>query len=195
MQPGEHILDIAFQLRERSGSVSVSMRPNDAPGEAGHDLLDATLDPAVVAGFPIITAVLDYIGYGPRAWCGWLQVLHVERAGKPTEHIVDAINVMGSDSPLYCFGYLPTFADAPASPGHSDMDWRADTFLVAIPGIIGASALQRVCGFRWGYDLRNGKPQRLRSPTVTGTAEWDYCRPTLTAAHPGWTLSPDGEPD
>lgn len=110
------------------------MRPNDAPDEAGHELLDATLGPAAVVDFPIVTAALGYSGYGPRAWCGWLQVLHIERTDEPTEHIVDAINVTGSDSPLYCFGYLPTFADAPASPGHADMDWRADTFLVTIPG-------------------------------------------------------------
>lgn len=191
MRPVEHTLSIPFQLRDRSGSVSVSMRSNDSFGEAGHHLLDASLSPDAVAHFPIITAVLEYVGYGPRAWCGWLQVLHIDRAGEPTEHIVDAINVTGSDAPLYCFGYLPTFADAPASPGHRDMDWRADTFLVAMPGVIGASALQRLCGFRWGYDLRDGKPQRLRGPIVTGTGEWNDCRPIVSAAYPDWTLSPD----
>lgn len=185
MQSAAHRISIPFRLRHRSGSVAVSMRPNDGSGESGHDLLDPSLDPAAVAGFPVITASIDYAGYGPRAWCGWLQVLHIERAGEPVEHLIDAINVAESGSPLYGFGYLPPFADAPVSLDRRDMRWRADTFLVAIPGVIGSRAVESVCGFSWGYEMRGGMP-RLMPLAVTRSADWMRCQQILSNAYPAW---------
>ena len=181
-------LAIPFQLRERDGVVSVSIRSNDSPVESGHHLLVPSLTPTAVFGFPIMTATIDSQCIGPRAWCGWIQVLHLERKGHPTEHLVDAINLNREDSPLYCFGYLPTLADAPASPGHPDMDWHADSFLVARPGIVGARAIGPVCSFSWGYDLRDGRPSAIHEPAVTGPEAWERCRPTLDDAYRGWTF-------
>jgi hypothetical protein len=94
--------------------------------------------------------------------------------------------VFGEVSPLYAFGYCPTFADYPANPHHPDRDWLADAFLTGIPDIARSRVLEPAAGFRWSYRLEAGRPTELFTPQRVGTDTWQHHRPTLRETYPTW---------
>jgi len=181
-------LHVPFLLRDRNGTVHVSLRPNDDPEDLGHRLVAVGYDEQAFRGFPCVKATIDYDGDGPRAWMGWLQVTRRrDDRGVLTENI-DALPLLRAASPLYTFGYLPTFCDCPANPDHPDGDWMAHTFLVAVPDVARSRALAPVVAFQWGYRLVCRRPVTLLAPAALSLESWDTHRHLLESGYPTWTF-------
>jgi len=183
-----------LRLRERAGTIHVEVVPNTDPEDFGHPLVAVGFEEDLFRGFPCVTGTIAYAGTGPRAWMGWVQVIE-RRDVKGTVTIdVDTAPVFATGSPLYAFGYLPTFSDFPANPDHPDGDWVAETFLVAIPDVIRSSVLVPVAAFSWGYRLRNHRPVQLFPPEQLELSAWDARRDLLGSRHADWTFEPNGTP-
>jgi hypothetical protein len=99
---------------------------------------------------------------------------------------VDALPFFAG-TPLYTYGHLPTFFDAPANPDHPDGTWRADTFLVIAPDVIRTQHLSPIAAFTWGYRLVAGYPDVL-DPARIDADGWSGHRAALAAAYPTWTF-------
>jgi len=179
-------LQLTFRLRDRPGVIAVRVEPNTHPDASGHELIASNYDRAAFAGFPLATATITYDGYGPRAWLGWLQVVERHDVDGMVSRAVDSARVPDDASPFYVFGYCPTFADAPANPDHPDGEWRAHTFLAYIPDVVHSRVLRPVTGFRWGYQLKGGRPRTLHAPLPIGALEWSASRALLETEFPGW---------
>lgn len=180
-------LTIPFVARGLGGAVRIALRPNDDPVATGHGRVAADFDAEAFRGFPLATAEVDYAGEGPRAWFSWIQwVTHV-RDGRELSRRLDVPE--RSATPDYVVGYKPTFADAPANPSHTDLEWVASTWLVSedrdddAPDIRG---LEPLAGFRWGYRRRDpGTPTEVLEPRVADASCWAELGPLL-AAVPRW---------
>lgn len=144
-----HSLELPFRLRDRDGTVHVEVVPNANPEELGHHLVAVGYDEDRFRGFPCLTATITYAGAGPRAWMGWVQLIERRDIDGSVTTQVDGAPVFEQGSPLYAFGYLPTFSDFPANPDHPDGDWVAQTFLVAIPDVVRSTVLVPVTAFSW----------------------------------------------
>lgn len=94
-----------------------------------------------------------------------------------------------SPGPLYVFGYLPTFADAPANPDHHGLDWVADAFLVTVEHLR-ATCLRPVVGFRWGYRRPAGNRTELIAPSPAGAAEWSALATDVRRQYPERSTEP-----
>ncbi len=172
MQDGPvQTLDISFRLRERDGTIHIEVVPNTDPKDLGHPLVAVGYDEDLFRGFPCITGTIAYAGSGPRAWMGWVQVIERRDVEGTVTIEVDLAPVFAAGSPLYAFGYLPTFSDFPANPDHPNGDWVAATFLLAIPNVV------RSCcaGARGGVFLRlpvagppSGRPVRAGATWALG---------------------------
>jgi hypothetical protein len=191
---GRRTLDLPFELRGRRGTVTASIRPNDDPEDLGHPLIATGYRREAFVGFPVLTATVAYDGDGPRAWMGWVQVVHRHDTDGTTTGDVDTLPVFGAGSPMCVFGHRPTFSDAPANPDHPNGDWLADAFLVAIPDVGRSPVLFPVAGFRWGYRLHRGVPVALLGPDALPDSTWVHHRILLATQFPGWTFL-DREPD
>jgi hypothetical protein len=187
-------LDLPFRLRDRDGGVHVELVPNTDPEDFGHPLVAIGYDEELFRGFPCVTGTIAYGGVGPRAWMGWVQVIERRDVVGEVALGVDLAPVFADGSPLYAFGYLPTFSDFPANPSHPDGDWVAETFLVAIPDVVRSSVLVPVTAFRWGYRLRDHRAVELFEPEALGLDAWDRRRTLLAGNHPDWTFEPAGTP-
>jgi hypothetical protein len=182
-------LVLPFTCRGDTGTVQVHYGVTTDPGALGFDLVASGFDNARFAGFPAIRAEVSLDGAGYRAVVGWLQVIS-RSVGAGGELVVelDLPPVLAAaDSPLACFGYLPTFFDAPANPDHPDGDWVAETFLAALPDIARTRRVAAVTGFRWGYRLAAGRPAPLPVAPI-GPQRWDAHRPMLAETYPSWTF-------
>lgn len=188
------VLEVPFRLRGREGALHVEVVPNTDPEDLGHPLVAVGYDAEAFVGFPCVTATVTYAGAGPRAWMGWVQVVERRDVDGTVVAEVDAAPVFAEGSPLYSFGYLPTFSDFPANPGHPDGDWVAETFLVAIPDVVRSAVLVPVAAFSWGYRLRDHRPVQLFDPTSLPLATWEGWRELLAERHPAWTFSSAGTP-
>jgi hypothetical protein len=140
------------------------------------------VDENVFRGFPVCTAALTYDGEGINAFFGWIHV--ITAVGEVT---VDLLPNLDQTDPFYTYGYLPTFFDAPANPGHPDGTWRADTFLVLVPDVVRSRVVVPVAGFSWGYDLSASRPTVLPA-TELQTDDWAEHRDLLEASHPVWVF-------
>ncbi len=187
-------LRLAFALRGRRGAVTAEVLPNTDPEELGHSLVADEYDEDAFRGFPAVTAWVSYDGRGPRAWMGWLQVIEARDDDGGVATRVDAVPVLGESSPLYTFGYCPTFSDFPANPHHPDGDWVADTFLVAVPDVVRSQVLFPVVGLRWGYRLQGGRPVELFAPSPLPVEGWRRHRSLLETDYPSWTFL-ESEPE
>ena len=107
---------------------------------------------------------------------------------------IDRAPVFADGSPLYAFGYLPTFSDFPANPDHPDGDWVAETFLVAIPDVVRSAVVVPVAAFSWGYRLRDHRVVEVFEPKQLERSAWDDRRALLHSSHPGWTFESGGTP-
>jgi hypothetical protein len=164
----------------------VELSVNDDPVRLGHPLVAQNFDAHRFIGFPVLKATIEYAGVGLNAAMGWVQVIgHYDANGNAGDVVVDRFPLGPEDSPLYTYGYMPTFFDAPANPDHADGTWRADTWLVAIPDIIRTRRLGPLAGFRWGYRLRAKRPELLELEALT-SAEWRALLPQLRREHPRW---------
>jgi hypothetical protein len=119
-------LALPFVLRGASGRVHVELLRNTDPVRLGHALVAIGFDEERFRGFPVVRASITYSGEGLRAAMGWIQVVRHIAADRLGEVAVDRFPLGPEDSPLYTYGYLPTFFDAPANPDHPDGVWQAD---------------------------------------------------------------------
>lgn len=185
-------LDLPFRLRDRDGQVHVEIVPNTDPEDLGHPLVAVGYDRESFVGFPCITGAISYDGAGPRGWMGWVQVIERRDTDGTVSTGVDLAPVFAEGSPLYAFGYLPTFSDFPANPDHPDGDWIAETHLVAIPDVVRSAVLVPVVGFRWGYRLQDHRCVELFAPERLSPSAWDDRRAFLVDEHPTWRFEPAG---
>ena len=169
----------------------VASSTNDDPVAIGHPLVAAPFDPEAFRGFPVVRASVEYEGAGLFAVMGWVQVIrHFDEHGGEVDLAVDRFPLGAEDSPLYTYGYLPTFFDAPANPDDPDGVWRADTWLVVVPDIVRTRRIAAVTGFGWGYRLRSGRPELLPL-TRLSRSEWLALLPRLRVEHPRWAFLED----
>ena len=128
---------LPFACLGDAGTVEVHCGVTSDPAALGFDLAASGFDNARFTGFPAIRAEVSLDGEGYRAVVGWLQVISrsLAASGKLVVEVDLPPVLATTDSPLACFGYLPTFFDAPANPDHPDGEWVAETFLVALPDI------------------------------------------------------------
>ncbi|HTZ29607.1 MAG TPA: hypothetical protein VMC83_36760 [Streptosporangiaceae bacterium] len=188
-QSADPALELPFACRGDAGTVQVHYGVTSDPAALGFDLAAIDFDSTRFAGFPAIRAEVAMDGEGYRAVVGWLQVItRSVAAGGELIVEVDLPPVLATmDSPLACFGYLPTFFDAPANPDHPDGEWVAETFLAELPDIARTRRLAAVTGFRWGYRLSAGTPAPLAVMPI-GPDRWETHRPMLADAYPSWTF-------
>jgi len=178
-------LVLPFALRGATGRVDVEVLPNTDPVRMGQPLVAIGFDEERFRGFPVVRASITYSGEGIRAAMGWIQVIRHIGADRVAEVAVDRFPLGPDDSPLYAYGYLPTFFDAPANPDHPDGVWQADTWLIAIPDVIRSRRVSPVTGFRWGYRLESGRPS-LRPLTRLALPDWRDLLPALRDEHRRW---------
>lgn len=177
-------LSVPFEVRGQRGLVNVRVVANDDPWASGHQLLVPDLVAESFRGFPICTATLRYHGQGINAIMGWVQLATRDFDGLVS---VDALPFHAEASPLFSYGHLPTFFDAPANPDHPDGVWRADTFLVIAPDVIRTRSLVPVAAFTWGYRLSGGYPDPL--DPVRRDADWSDHRGVLQKSYPDWIFA------
>lgn len=178
-------LSVPFEVRGQRGLINVRVLANDDPWASGHQLVMPGVNAESLRGFPICTATLRYHGQGINAIMGWVQVItRTEVATGRSTTTVATLPFLADAGPLYAYGHLPTFFDAPAHPEHPDGDWRADTFLVVAPDVIHTRALEPVAAFTWGYRLRGGYADPTDPERRAG--DWADKRATLAAAYPYW---------
>lgn len=154
--PRQPALTVPFHVRGYDGRVSVFYGANTDPAHWGFNLLALPFDIALVEGFPVCEAVIDYAGAGYRAAMGWIQVVtHTDLTGRAWASVDVAPMPWQSDNPLANFGYLSAMFDAPGpNPPRRDETWGAETFLAIVPDVARSRRVQAVLGFRWGYDLK-----------------------------------------
>ncbi len=176
-------LSVPFETRGRQGRVEVVLQPNDDPVKSGHTFIAPSIDPAALQGFPVVTASVHLDAVGPAGVFGWIQLV-TQRLGRGQIHrAIDAVEWMG---PMCAFGYLPTFMDAPATPGDPDAIWSADTFLVQLPDVSRTHHLTPLCGFQWGYRMAGGGQGGLLPLRAADRAGWRDLRVVLEREHPSW---------
>jgi hypothetical protein len=181
-------LTLPFAARGESGQVRVYTDVCTDPVALGFDLCAVGFDEPSFHGFPVVRAELDYRGHGYRAHFGWLQVITRTQNGA-AEATVDLAPWSYPDTnPLFAFGLLPTFFDAPANPG-TDHHWIAETYLVASPDVARSRRLATLAAFTWGYDIRYGEPSPI-PPASLDLSQWDTRRPQLSADFPTWAFMP-----
>lgn len=177
-------LTVPFETRGQRGLVNIRVLANNDPWASGHQLVVPDLDAESFRGFPICTATLRYHGQGLNAMMGWVQLItNTEAATGRSTVEVDVAPIL--TGPLYSYGHLPTFFDAPANPDHPDGVWRADTFLVIVPDVIRTRVLVPIAAFRWGYRLVGGHPDAL-DPERRET-DWAEFKTVLSTSYPDWT--------
>jgi len=178
-------LSVPFEVRGQRGLINIRVLPNEDPWASGHQLVVPDLHVESFRGFPICTATLRYHGQGINAIMGWVQVVTREF---DRDVSVDVLPFLAEAGPLYAYGHLPTFFDAPANPDHPDGEWRADTFLVIAPDVMHSRTLEPVAAFTWGYRISSGVPDVL-DPARASATDWAGHRPTLSTAYPTWTFT------
>ena len=165
--------------------MSVELSTNDDPEATGHGLIARDFDREAFTGFPIVSAEVDYPGSGPRGIFYWIQTVEHAHADGGHDTGVDSIH-----PPFYSFGYRPAFMDAPANPGHPDMDWIARAFLVEDPRVVGSSTFRPLAGFVWGYRLRDGRVEHLLELRRVEEEDWDAVREVYARELPDVRLEP-----
>ncbi len=177
---------IPFTLRDGAGTITVEYGVNEDPGRWGYPLLGLPDDPKLASGCPVLHATVEYPGEGYAAVLGWIQIVHLGTRDFD-EVIVDAApQIAGAGIPWVYWGTRPTFFDAP-STARRELQWRAHTFLACTPDAVMSRQVSPVCGFSWGYDVKNGEPS-IAPLSVDGLAHWSDARQTLAQSCPGWTF-------
>jgi hypothetical protein len=172
---------LAFDAHGHPGTIEVAYETEGDPDVIGFDLVAIGYDdPERFRGFPVMHASVTYKGTGYRGVFGWIQVINCDDVDVPSF-------LRDTDSPFAAFGYLPAFYDAPANPDHPDGLWVAEAFLVQAPDIARTKRLAPLAGFRWGYELTDGRPTSLR-PASIGVDRWNAVAKVLGSQYPDWTF-------
>ena len=191
---------IPFVLHGRHGQVAVSYGVTEDPVRSGFDIIPGLrFDAKACRGYPTMHATIErFEGEGYRTICGWIQVVTGVRSGggKPSETAVsvDILPAMSDvPSPWASMGNLPQMFDAPCRNlnGYDQLHWIADTFLTTVPVRTRDEPIERLLGFRWGYD-EYADPARppIRLPfAVTGADAWNALIPRMQKDYPSWRFA------
>lgn len=175
-----------FRVRQIDGGVRVRYTRNEDPRRWGYDLLRLDFDTGVARGFPVIEAKVEYPAEGYAAIMSWIQVVRylVGAQQQPTVIVDVAPQMRDAGMPYLSFGIQPTLFDAPAIT-ERDVVWRAWSFLTYTPDALMTPVVEPACGFRWGYDVRDGSPEPTELLSA-GRDEWLEIRDELRARYPEW---------
>jgi hypothetical protein len=178
-----------------AGAVNISVSSNEDPASWGYDILRSNHPIDSVKGFPVCIAKTTYEGKGYRAQMGWIQFITYKRRGdKKYTVIVDRPpQLSDSKCPYANWGSTPTLFDAPSSllDDHSkapDMDWRADSFLVASPDGVMTKTVVPLASFSWGYQTDSRHKVDITPPKDTKLATWPNFLKILREQFPDWSL-------
>lgn len=179
---------IRFHLRGRPGRVLVRYGVNDDPARWGYPLLG--LDSLVEAcrGFPVMQAEVEHDAQGYAAVLAWIQVVRMtDLDSRQGTALVDvAPQLAGLDVPYLSFGVRPVLFDAPSTTTRNT-DWDAEAFLVVTPDGVMTRRIQPLCGFGWGYRVRDGEPAAAGLHELDA-ASWRRNADFLADQHPSWTF-------
>lgn len=186
---------LRFALRDTEGHVTINYSVNDNPQRWGFDLLGLNLAPDAAKGFPVIQAKVAFSREGYAGLLGWVQVVDytVVRDDVPEELVWVVPDVApqlrDANTPYLAFGIEPIMFDAPAFT-EKDVDWTARTFLTYTPDCLITTVVEPLCGFRWGYVIRDGvvTPKTL---APCSHDDWIDSRRLLQVRLPTWTFGGD----
>jgi hypothetical protein len=183
---------ITFELRSRHGRVTIDYGVNEDPRRWGYDLLGLAFDIDIARGFPVVKARVEFAAEGYAAFLGWVQVVRYWVGAQPEPTIVApdvAPQMQHAQVPYLSFGIAPMLFDAPAFT-ERDVVWRASSFLVCSPDALMTAVVEPVCGFTWGYEIREARVEPF-ALAAAGRTEWMEARAELRAALPEWTFAGD----
>jgi hypothetical protein len=104
---------------------------------------------------------------------GWLQVVRYEVHDPGEEEQVTVFDVppqlSETETPYMAYGIRPTVFDAPSIVARNVV-WDANT-LVYTPDSVLSRVLGPICGFQWGYTVRDGDV-RVKPLSVSSPAAW-----------------------
>jgi len=185
-------LDLPFRLRQRSGTVHVTVVPNRGTPDPGCEFLLFGMPPETVRGYPVCTATVDYDADGYGAVLGWTQVVRSsDNATGGDAFETDPIAVYQDvDTPFAWFGVKPTLFDAPLRFEKLDMHWECHSFLCFLPDATMSRQVRAVCGFGWGFEIHDQVVARPQ-PVALGSDTWNACLPVLRTAYGRWTFDED----
>ncbi|MGI9157880.1 MAG: hypothetical protein ACR2FG_14810 [Marmoricola sp.] len=177
-----------FQLRGRPGSVRVRYGVNDDPARWGYPLLRIDSLVELSRGFPVVQAEVEHDAQGYAAMLAWIQLVRMTDldSGESSTLVDGAPQLEGLDLPYVSFGVRPILFDAPSTTTRN-ADWDADAFLVVTPDALMTRRVQPLCGFGWGYRVRDGEPAATRLQELDA-ASWRRDRDFLAEQHPSWTF-------
>jgi hypothetical protein len=189
------VTPIPFVVRGRQGMATVTYVANEDPTRWGYPVLGLGLTEAAV-GFPVtMAAVSAFAGDGWEAVMSWLQLVWISGRddGEADELIFDrAPQLLEPDVPYFSWGPTPSLFDAPSIKGPSHVDWTAHTMLAYSPDGVMTKVVRPVCGFEWGYRLRQGRPQ-VSQLRVTAPVEWAADCEAYAHEFPAWRFELDSD--
>lgn len=187
--PAEQTL--RFHLRGQPGRVHLTYQTNDDPARWGYPLLGLGDLTEASRGFPVLQADVEYAAEGYAAILAWIQIVRItDLDAGDHELIVDGPpQLSNSDVPYITFGIRPTLFDAPAmsTAKYPNVDWDAQSTLVACPDCVMTRRVQRVCSFGWGYRIRGGRIQPTPLRTL-GQHAWNDDLAVLYEQYPSWNF-------
>lgn len=180
---------VEFVLRGEPGRVLVRYGVNDDPSRWGYPLLG--LDSLVERsrGFPLVQAEVEVAAEGYAAVLSWVQLVWMRDLDDdgPADVVFDrAPQLLDLDVPYVSFGPRPAFFDAPSTDARN-VDWDAHAFLTYTPDCLMTKVVRGLCGFSWGYRVRESHPTPVQL-RETGTAEWSAACHLLRTKFPSWTF-------
>lgn len=190
-------LALPFHLHGFAGRVTVRYGENHDPAYWGFDVLGLPFDIALAQGFPVCEANITYDGPGYRAMMGWIQLVTVRDAHTAREDIsMDLLPIQSeADSPFCVFGHAPAFFDAPGpNPPRANEQWLASTFLAVCPDAARTRHVSAVLGFRWGYNLRDGRATLLPLEPLS-VSGWSQRLTLLRESYPAWRFAEEFQPN
>lgn len=163
---------------------------NKNPEAWGYQLLSLPYDYAFACGCPVLQAAVEHPAEGYAANLGWIQVLDCGVPGQEARTMDVPPHLSGAGTPWASWGVRPTFFDAP-STAEREFRFGADSFLAYSPDAVITPEVVPLCGFRWGYDVRDGE-RFVRPLVINGLDRWRQACQILGVQCPTWTFREGG---
>lgn len=195
------LIDFAFS-KQRRGTVTVTVQPNDDPEAYGMNLLFPDTPSKEFLGFPACHARLGSAAgaSGYASMYGWTQVFRCVQSdsnevklSEADEWEMDPIPLTSDlNLPFAWFGPEPSLFDLPARPRHLQVDWICRSFLSVIGDCLLTKHVHPVLGFEWGFRMDKGEVH-VKPVRQLHSSAWDEHLELLRAKYPGWTFHSHGE--
>jgi hypothetical protein len=176
-------------MRDLTGTVEVSIAPNENPDDLGYRLLSGDACTDFARGYPVCRAAVKYPADGYAAVFGWTQMVRsTDRDADNFE--MDPIAIYEHvATPFAWYGLKPALFDAPSRDFQRDLTWLAHSFLCVSPDAVITREVHAVTGFSWGFEVAGGRIG-IASAEILGPASWDEHLPLLTLTYPAWNFAP-----